>query len=36
MKMSMKTKVIYAISVCCIVFFLWLGNEGDNPLVFVG
>ncbi|MCI9462534.1 MAG: hypothetical protein HFI48_01440 [Lachnospiraceae bacterium] len=36
MKMSMKTKVIYAISVCCIVFFLWLGNEGDNPLVYVG
>ena len=36
MKMSNKSKAIYLISVCCIVFFLWLGNEGDNPLAYVG
>ncbi|MCM1154014.1 MAG: 6-pyruvoyl-tetrahydropterin synthase-related protein [Roseburia sp.] len=36
MRMSNKSKVIYLISVCCIVFFMWLGNEGDNPLAYVG
>ena len=36
MEMSSKSKTIYLISVCCIVFFLWLGNEGDNPLTYVG
>lgn len=36
MKMSNRSKAIYLISVCCIVFFMWLGNEGDNPLTYVG
>lgn len=34
--MPNKIKIIYIISVCCIVFFLWLGNEGDNPLTYTG
>ncbi|MCM1048841.1 MAG: 6-pyruvoyl-tetrahydropterin synthase-related protein [Clostridiales bacterium] len=36
MEMTTKSKVIYLISICCIVFFLWLGNEGDNPLSYTG
>lgn len=36
MKMTTKSTVIYLISVCCIVFLLWLGNEGDNPLAYTG
>ncbi len=36
MKMTTKSTVIYLISICCIVFFLWLGNEGDNPLAYTG
>lgn len=36
MKMTTKSKVIYLISICCVVFFLWLGNEGDNPLAYTG
>lgn len=36
MKMTKKFKITYIISVCLIVLFLWLGNEGDNPLTYVG
>lgn len=36
MKITTKSMIIYLISVCCIVFFLWLGNEGDNPLAYTG
>lgn len=36
MKISTKSKTIYLISICCIVFFLWLSNEGDNPLDYIG
>ena len=36
MEMTRKFKITYIISVCLIVFFLWLGNEGDNPLAYVG
>ncbi|MDE5866935.1 MAG: hypothetical protein K2H31_10105, partial [Lachnospiraceae bacterium] len=36
MKMTTKSTAIYLISICCIVFFLWLGNEGDNPLAYTG
>ncbi|MBD5445264.1 MAG: hypothetical protein HDR29_06900 [Lachnospiraceae bacterium] len=32
----MKSKVIYLISICCITFLLWLGNEGDNTLEYLG
>ncbi|MCH5256718.1 MAG: hypothetical protein J1D87_05465 [Lachnospiraceae bacterium] len=32
----MKSKVIYIISIFCITFLLWLGNEGDNPLEYIG
>lgn len=32
----MKSKVIYLISICCITFLLWLGNEGDNTLEYIG
>ena len=32
----MKSKVIYIISICLITFLIWLGNEGDNPLEYVG
>lgn len=35
-RMKTKTKIIYLISICCITFFLWLGNEGDNPLTYRG
>lgn len=33
---SIKARVIYIISVCCITFLIWLGNEGDNPLEYIG
>lgn len=36
MKISDKSKIIYFISICCIVFFLWLGGEGSNPLSYLG
>lgn len=36
MKITRKFNIIYWFSVCCIVFFLWLGNEGDNPLTYLG
>ncbi len=36
MKMTDKAKVMYLIGVCCIIFLLWLGNEGDNPLRYIG
>lgn len=36
MKITRKANIIYWISICCIVFFLWLGNEGDNPLTYLG
>ncbi|MCM1385973.1 MAG: hypothetical protein NC231_01485 [Bacillus sp. (in: Bacteria)] len=36
MKISRKANIIFIVSVCCIVFFLWLGNEGDNPLTYLG
>lgn len=36
MQMTKKFKITYIISVCLIVFFLWLGNEGDNPLTYIG
>lgn len=36
MQMTKKFKITYMISVCLIVFFLWLGNEGDNPLAYTG
>ncbi|MBQ6806790.1 MAG: hypothetical protein IJO97_05095 [Lachnospiraceae bacterium] len=36
MEMSKRFKITYIISVCLIVFFLWFGNEGDNPLTYVG
>lgn len=32
----MKSKVIYLISICCITFLIWLGNEGDNTLAYIG
>lgn len=32
----MKSKVIYLISICCITFLIWLGNEGDNTLEYIG
>ncbi len=32
----MKSKVIYIISICCIVFLMWFGNEGDNTLEYLG
>ncbi len=36
MKITAKSKVLYLIGVCCIIFLLWLGNEGDNPLAYLG
>ncbi len=36
MKITAKSKVLYLIGVCCIIFLLWLGNEGDNPLGYFG
>lgn len=36
MKITAKTKVLYLIGVCCVIFLLWLGNEGDNPLAYFG
>lgn len=36
MTITTKSKIIYLISICCVVFFLWLGNEGDNPLEYIG
>lgn len=36
MKIKTKSKIIYLISICCIVFFMWLSNEGDNPLAYTG
>lgn len=36
MKITIRSKIIYLICICCTVFFLWLGNEGDNPLTYVG
>lgn len=32
----MKSKIIYLISICCITWLIWLGNEGDNPLEYIG
>ena len=31
-----KTKIIYAVVVCLITLFLWLGNEGSRPLIYTG
>ncbi len=36
MKITAKTKILYLIGICCIIFLLWLGNEGDNPLAYLG
>ena len=36
MKSTNKFNIIFWASVCCIVFFMWLGNEGDNPLAYLG
>ncbi len=36
MKSANKFNIIFWVSVCCIVFFMWLGNEGDNPLAYLG
>ena len=36
MKSTNKFNIIFWVSVCCIVFFMWLGNEGDNPLAYLG
>lgn len=36
MKITAKSKVLYLVGVCCIIFLLWLGNEGDNPLAYFG
>lgn len=36
MRSTTKTNIIYVISVCVIVLFLWLGNEGGNPLAYKG
>lgn len=36
MEISTRSKVIFWMSVCCILFFLWLHNEGDNPLRYTG
>lgn len=36
MEINTKSKVIFWVSVCCILFFLWLHNEGDNPLRYTG
>ena len=36
MKITAKSKVLYLIGACCIIFLLWLGNEGDNPLAYFG
>lgn len=35
-ELSLKTKIIYIITVCFIALLLWLGNEGDRPLVYLG
>ena len=36
MKITGKSKVLYIIGVCCIIFLLWLGDEGNNPLAYFG
>lgn len=36
MKITAKTKILYLIGVCSVIFLLWLGNEGDNPLAYFG
>lgn len=36
MKITAKSKVLYLVGVCCIIFLLWIGNEGDNPLAYFG
>ncbi|MCM1174262.1 MAG: hypothetical protein NC341_04335 [Blautia sp.] len=36
MKITARSKVLYLIGVCCIIFLLWLGNEGDDPLGYWG
>lgn len=36
MKIGDRFKIIYLIVICCAVFLLWLGNEGDNPLEYLG
>ena len=35
-EISIKTKMIYAAAVCLILVFLWLGNEGSSPLIYLG
>lgn len=36
MKITAKSKVLYLVGVCCIIFLLWIGNEGNNPLAYFG
>lgn len=32
----MKNKIVYIVAVCLITLFLFLGNEGNRPLVYTG
>ncbi len=34
--MSLKAKIIYWVAAAAFLFLLWLGNEGDNPIVYKG
>ena len=36
MEISIRKKTIYLLGICFVVFLLWLGNEGDNPLTYEG
>lgn len=36
MEMSKGKNWIYLIGICFVVFLIWLGNEGDNPLTYEG
>ena len=35
-EIPMKTKVIYIVVVCLITLLLWLSNEGNSPIVYLG
>lgn len=36
MEISKERNWIYLIGICFVVFLIWLGNEGDNPLTYEG
>lgn len=35
-ELSLKSKIIYIVTVCLITLLIWLGDEGHRPLVYTG